>query len=81
MVRDTLREMLIKERPEADALAEAIRDICGRMRAVDLHFSEETDSDLLDAYIYERLSLQAQYRFLTRQARRRVSKEKGAEIA
>lgn len=70
-MREILRETLLRPRPHEDALADAMRELCGRMRAVDSRFAEETDSDLLDSYIYERLALQARYRYLTRQARHR----------
>ena len=71
MMREVLRETLLQPRVREDTLAAAIRELCGRMRAVDSRFSEETDTDLLDSYIYERLALQARYRYLTRQARGR----------
>lgn len=66
-----VREMLLKDRSREDLLLQAIRDLCSRMRSVDSRFEEETDGDLLDAYIYERLALQAHYRYLMRQLRAR----------
>ena len=81
MTKDALRKALLKEQPVEDLLTKAMREICEQIQAVDGCFSEETDSDLLDAYIYERLSLQAKYRFLTRQARYRAAMQKGAESA
>lgn len=68
---EMLRETLLQPRVRKDALADAIRELNAQMRSVDSRFSEETDGDLLDAYIYERLALQARYRYLSRQARRR----------
>ncbi len=70
-MREMLREALLRPRPREDALTDAIRELCGRMQAVDARFEEETDGDLLDSYIYERLALQARYRYLTRQVKRR----------
>lgn len=70
-MRSQLRETLFRVRPREDALADAVRDLCGRMQAVDSRFAEETDQDLVDACIYERLSLQAHYRYLTRELKQR----------
>ena len=67
-----LQERLLKPCVNEDALAVAMREVCGQMQTVDLRFSEETDSDLLDACMYERLALQARYRYLSRLARRRA---------
>ena len=69
MMGDKLREALLQDRTREDALLRAIRELCGRIRSVDSRFQEETDNDLLDAYIYERLALQARYRYLSRQVR------------
>lgn len=71
MMRERLREALLQDRTREDALTGAIRELCGRIRSVDSRFAEETDQDLLDAYIYERLALQARYRYLSRQVRLR----------
>lgn len=84
-MREMLRETLLRPRVREDALADAMRELSARMRSVDSRFSEETDGDLLDSYIYERLALQARYRYLTRQARRReerfAARAKGASGA
>lgn len=69
MMGDKLRGALLQDRPREDALLRAIQELCGRIQSVDSRFREETDNDLLDAYIYERLALQARYRYLTRQVR------------
>lgn len=79
-MREMLRETLLRPRPREDALADAIRELCGRMRAVDAHFEEETDGDLLDSYIYERLALQARYRYLTRQVKRREERRASRRV-
>ncbi len=75
MVKDTLRRTLLQDRPCTDALTEAMGELCRLMQAVDSRFSEETDSDLLDAYMYERLALQARYRYLSRQVRCRAGEK------
>lgn len=80
-MREMLREALLRPRPREDALADAIRELCGRMQAVDARFEEETDSDLLDSYIYERLALQARYRYLTRQVKRREERRAARHVA
>lgn len=65
------------ETPENNPAAQAIRDLCGRLRAVDSRFSEETDTDLLESCMYERLALQAQYRYLRRQVQQTAVRESG----
>ena len=70
-----VKEMLLRDRPREDLLLQAVRELCERMRSVDSRFEEETDGDLLDAYIYERLALQARYRYLMRQMRSREALE------
>ena len=70
-----VKEMLLRDRPREDLLQQALRELCERMRSVDSRFEEETDGDLLDAYIYERLALQARYRYLMRQMRSREALE------
>ncbi|MBE6756934.1 MAG: hypothetical protein E7552_00080 [Ruminococcaceae bacterium] len=67
-----LRENLLRPPVREDALAEAMQEVCGQLQSVDSRFAEETDEDLLDACMYERLALQARYRYLTRLVRRRV---------
>ncbi len=64
-----LRDTLLQPRIKEDAITRAMRDICGQLNAVDTRFAEETDSDLLDACLYERLALQARYRYLCRMRR------------
>ena len=66
---ERLRDMLLQDRTREDGLTRAIQELCGRIQSVDSRFQEETDNDLLDAYIYERLALQARYRYLSRQVR------------
>lgn len=61
-----LRETLLQPRVREDAVTRAMREICGQLNAVDSRFAEETDNDLLDACMYERLALQARYRYLSR---------------
>ncbi len=68
-----LRDTLLQPRVKEDAITRAMREICGQLNAVDTRFSEETDSDLLDACLYERLALQARYRYLSR-LRRQVKR-------
>lgn len=73
---EMLRETLLQPRVHKDALADSIRELNAQIRSVDSRFSEETDTDLLDAYIYERLALQARYRYLSRQVRRREERRR-----
>lgn len=66
----TLRQMLIREDAAPDPVIVAIRDICGRIDAVQSRFEMETDPDLIEGCIYELESLRAQYRYLLKTARR-----------
>ena len=61
-----LRENLLRPPVREDALLRAMQEVCGQLQAVDSRFAEETDGDLLDACMYERLALQARYRYLSR---------------
>lgn len=61
-----LRENVLRPRVTEDALTRALQEVCGQLSEVDSRFAEETDSDLLDACMYERLALQARYRYLSR---------------
>jgi len=71
-VKQWLRENLLRPPVREDALAEAIQAVCGQLQSVDSRFAEETDEDPLDACMYERLALQARYRYLSRLVRRRA---------
>lgn len=53
-----------------DRLLEDIDLIKDRIEAVQSHFEELTDSDLIEANIYEMKSLNARYRYLLREAKR-----------
>lgn len=65
----SLRQMLIRENTAPDPVIVAIRDICGRIDAVQSRFEMETDPDLIEGCIYELESLRAQYRYLLKTAR------------
>ncbi len=64
-----LRENLLQPSVSEDTLVRAMQEVCGQLQSVDSRFSEETDEDLLDACMYERLALQARYRYLSRLVR------------
>ncbi len=67
-----LRENLLRPSAREDAVVEAMQAVCGQLQSVDSRFAEETDEDLLDACMYERLALQARYRYLSRLVRLRA---------
>jgi hypothetical protein len=71
-VKKWLYENLLRPPMREDALTEAIQAVCGQLQSVDSRFAEETDGDLLDACMYERLALQARYRYLSRMVRCRA---------
>ncbi len=47
----------------------AIQDVCTQLDQVQGRFEMETDSDLIESYIYQMESLRARYRYLLRQAK------------
>lgn len=53
-----------------DRLLEDIETIKYRIEAVQSHFDEVTDNDLIEANIYELKSLNSRYRYLLREAKR-----------
>lgn len=67
-----LGEHLLRPPVQEDAVVEAMQAVCGQLQSVDSRFAEETDDDLLDACMYERLALQARYRYLSRMVRCRA---------
>ena len=50
-------------------IQQAIQDVCTQLDRVQSGFEMETDSDLIEAYIYQMESLRARYRYLLRQAK------------
>lgn len=71
-MKNWLRENLLRPPMQDDVLTQAMQEVCGQLQSVDSRFAEETDEDLLDACMYERLALQARYRYLNRLVRRRA---------
>ena len=62
------RAILRGEQPECDVL-QAIREVCSQLDSAQARFEMESDSDLIDACIYEMEALRARSRFLLRQAK------------
>ena len=71
-MKQWLRENLLRPPVREDVITRAMQEVCGQLRSVDSRFAEETDNDLLDACMYERLALQARYRYLSRLVRHEV---------
>lgn len=67
----TLKHTILREDLQEDAIALAIREVCRQLGCVDAWFQMEDDADLIESCIYERLALQARYRYLLRLARER----------
>lgn len=63
---DALRKALLKSEQKPDEIHEAIREVCARLDMVNRRFEMESDSDLIEACIYEMESLRARYRYLLR---------------
>ena len=66
---NALKKALVKTEEQPHELLTAIRDTCRRMDNAKLRFEMESDSDLIEACIYEMESLRARYRYLLRMAR------------
>ena len=66
---NALKKALVKTEEQPHELLIAIRDTCRRMDNAKLRFEMESDSDLIEACIYEMESLRARYRYLLRMAR------------
>ncbi len=62
------KQILLKDTPPSKT-QEAIREVCRELQAVQARFAMESDSDLIEACIYETEALRARYRFLLRQAK------------
>lgn len=54
---------------EIQSLIDEIRDVCRQMDQTEVWFQMESNSDLIDACIYQREVLKARYRYLISQAR------------
>ena len=74
---DALKKAIFKTDPKPDEIHEAIREVCTRLEMVNSRFEMESDSDLIEACIYEMESLRARYRYLLRTAKNRGVKAEG----
>ena len=74
---NALKKALVKTEEQPHELLTAIRDTCRRMDNAKLRFEMESDSDLIEACIYEMESLRARYRYLLRTAKNRGVKAEG----
>lgn len=64
-----IRKALIRTEEQPNELLVSIREVCARLDNVNARFELESDSDLIEACIYEMEALRAQYRYLLRTAR------------
>ena len=67
-----LKKAILRNDEKPDEVVQAIREVCSRLDMVNRRFEMESDSDLIEACIYEMESLRARYRYLLR-----VAKNKG----
>ena len=66
---NALKKAIVKTEDQPHALLTAIRDVCRLLDNAKLRFEMESDSDLIEACIYEMEALRARYRYLLRMAR------------
>ena len=64
-----LKQMLLRPELTPSETQEAIREVCAGLREVQSRFAMESDSDLIEACIYEMEALRARYRYLLRIAK------------
>lgn len=62
------RTILRNDQPPHEVI-QAIQEVCAQLDGVQARFEMESDSDLIDACIYEMEALRARYRYLLRQAK------------
>lgn len=63
------KQVLLKPNLPCSPTQDAIREVCAALQAVQMRFSMESDSDLIEACIYETEALRARYRYLLRKAK------------
>lgn len=68
---NALKRVLFKPEEQPDEMREAIREVCHQLDCVQSRFEMETDSDMIEACIFEMESLRARYRYLIRLAKSR----------
>ncbi len=66
---DTWKKAILRGDTEPPELMVAIREVCSQLDSVQARFEMESDSDLIDACIYEMEALRARYRYLLRLAK------------
>jgi hypothetical protein len=69
MMMETFKRAILKDIPHEDEWTKAMRRLSRRLEEVDERFNQALDGDLIEACIYERLAIQAQYRYLLRCAK------------
>ena len=66
---NALKKAIVKTEDQPHELLTAIRDVCRQLDNAKLRFEMESDSDLIEACIYEMEALRARDRYLLRMAR------------
>ena len=64
-----MKKAIVKTEDQPHELLTAIRDVSRQLDNAKLRFEMESDSDLLEACLYEMEALRARYRYLLRMAR------------
>lgn len=64
-----LKKAIIKTEEQPHEILTSIREVCRQLDHVNARFEMESDSDLIEACIFEMESLRARYRYLLRIAK------------
>lgn len=67
----TFSQLILKPQTAPNGLLEEIHETVKQLQDTHLWFDNESDPDLIDACVYQLVSLEARYRYLMRLARDR----------
>ena len=68
-MENRLKQLVLRPNLTPSETQEAIRAVCADLREVQSRFAMESDSDLIEACIYEMEALRARYRYLLKTAK------------
>lgn len=78
-----LKTLYLRKGKDSDQVSEdtldliyEIKDVCSRIATTDLWFRNENDDDLIEACIYQRGFLNAQYKYLLKKIKKNMNMQK-----